>query len=1137
MDPSSIVTASLSLTGGIAKASLVLSQFVHDCRAAADDVDAICHEMQLLTAVLDTLSRSISRQRDDPLSEALVLQVSNTISGCAVVVEEIEQTIEEYGHDGVWISAKWAMFGKDDIHKLHEGLEVYTMALSIGLHAISLNTGEEIQGDTDMIQSYIEALRLNRDEVLARVNSIGERGPSVRNQTRLDQWIEQMAVLSSYAESTYKDTVVDHEEPAMNQTSPSLAPVQEEIPVTEEQSTSPSLPTAPDLSDLSPATSEELDESVTDPLEHISPVVRHPSTDNTSANGNAGVSVAREPPLPSPASTPSSPMIMAKVLYDFSAQQENELSILAGELVEIVEKKNSAYLAKVGDCLDWKPTLPEVADPKMDNSWEKGDPTPGAPVQHLPAPPYDAQQSLNKTTGGSSQRAMLPRNFASIRWLVALCAVSITASWLFKLGAVFDTPLTTSPHELHHVLKRFEDSLQQCKSLKTFPSRLDPQNRTVNPRWNRVSGQQRPVVLTNATFFDGTSVYPEPMDITFEKGLITRLAPTASSLTSAGFNALFEIYNVHLRFVTPGLVDMHSHHSLGVWPDTGGANDDVNEMQTEWGPMTPFVRVLDGLKAYDEAFMLIASGGITSSLILPGSANIMGGEGFAVKNARNSGEHREYVVEETLLEYGVPEEQRVRYMKLACGENPKDVYGHTRMGNAWILRAHLAKARELLTRQDDYCLAASVASTSSRSTQHDFVKAAGKFPAIPELESTVALLRGRVAFHNHCYLPEDMETMIRVTSEQDIKIKAFHHAIEAWQVPHMLKRKAENITIATFAEFSLYKWEAYSPSLAAGKILNDHGIPVAFKSDHGIAETNAKYLAYQAGVAHAFRLPEDKALQSITSIPAKALDLDYRIGYALPGYDADIVVWDSHPLAIGATPLQVFIDGVPQLESSKVKRSMGTTFKDPPSPSSGVPMVPPMRSLTTVTASLGMTEIVLSPDTGNGLIEPTRDAMKPENINFAKYGVQLQGKAFSRARMGGITRAVSPPTCMGGFLLGSDVGLHITLDSSAKLTYGTIGNSIAKLRKLITDGHGFLNATVFGEVATGKLPLIIHANNHWDIQQVIAVKMDFPSTKLVILGGAEAPLLSQQTIASMPWPWKLVGQQSMLGSTMLRQSV
>lgn len=136
-----------------------------------------------------------------------------------------------------------------------------------------------------------------------------------------------------------------------------------------------------------------------------------------------------------------------------------------------------------------------------------------------------------------------------------------------------------------------------------------------------------------------------------------------------------------------------------------------------------------------------------------------------------------------------------------------------------------------------------------------------------------------------------------------------------------LTEPLRNLTIATFAEFALYKKEAYAASLSAGKILNDHDIPVAYKSDHSMEDTSSKYLLLQSAVGHSFGLPADKALQAVTSVPAASLEIDDRVGYVRAGYDADIVVWDSHPLSIGATPKQVFIDGVPTLDPAKVEAS------------------------------------------------------------------------------------------------------------------------------------------------------------------------------------------------------------------------
>ncbi|GKT47977.1 uncharacterized protein ColSpa_08158 [Colletotrichum spaethianum] len=384
---------------------------------------------------------------------------------------------------------------------------------------------------------------------------------------------------------------------------------------------------------------------------------------------------------------------------------------------------------------------------------------------------------------------------------------------------------------------------------------------------------------------------------------------------------------------------------------------------------------------------------------------------------------------------------------------------------------------------------------------------------------------------------------------------------------------------------------------------------------------------FQAGVGHAFHLPEDKALQSVTSIPANAIDLGYRVGYARPGYDADLVVWDAHPLSIGATPLQVYIDGNPQLEHQIVQESMGTTFNEA-SAKEALPVTPKMRTelepekreafcsktkkakagfvingitntflenhpqmptvfrdvsrgnltlvisngavvclntpedcssavalvsanadvttldltnghvlpgLTALTASLGMVEIATEASTGDGNVDSKKDGNNPENLDFAKYGVQLEGKAFSRARIGGITRAITPPlseegtfvngvsvgiltrtdrTLLDGGVFRPEVALHVTIDEKAKVSVGTVSTAVKKLRKILVDGKGIHNETTFGEVASGKLPLIINANSHWDIQQIINIKKDFPDVNIVIQGGSEAPLVALELAES-----------------------
>lgn len=752
-------------------------------------------------------------------------------------------------------------------------------------------------------------------------------------------------------------------------------------------------------------------------------------------------------------------------------------------------------------------------------------------------------------------------------------------------------------------LQILEEGLQKCRDVRSLPVEytfpVSPARS--NPRWNAISGQNTSVLLKNATLFDGKGFVSGPVDILFTKGVVTSVSPTALQTITPPKDAA--VVDLQGKYVTPGLVDMHSHHLTIAWPDLEITVDD-NEMHSETGPLTPFVRSLDGMKPYDTATAQIASGGVTSSLILPGSANIIGGEAYPVKNVVAPGENGEEVVEEMLLEHGIPKSERRRYLKMACGENPKEVYGHTRMGSAWKFRKHMARGQDLVKQQDAWCLSAAAARDTGDEAAIAMLSKGGGFPEDLELDSTVAMLRGKININIHCYETEDFEDMLLHSEEFGFHISAFHHALSAWKVPELIKSSGQNITIATFSDFGLYKKEAYDANVYAGKILAEHGIPVAYKSDHVNEGTSAKYLLFQAANAHSFGLPEDLALQSVTSVPATSLQLDHRIGYAREGYDADLVVWDSHPLSLGATPLQVYIDGKATLDPEKVEESLSKKVavateevskvrptldehqreeackrvqdaerivitgisksylsSDDATTETNDKMTMVLQGgkvsclgpstqciyttsdtvinlqdghvlpgLTAFTAGLGLVEIETAPETGDGTVDTTIDPRNPDNVIYAKYGIHLDGRGFDRARMGGITRAITAPLMESGFLRGvsvgfkttsnvtgldtgifkEDVALHFAIGqiSRGQKTASTISAAISKLRKILTDNNGKEN--IYGRAANGDIPLLIHVQNKYDILQMVKVKQDYPSVNLVLVGAPEAHAVAEK---------------------------
>lgn len=319
-------------------------------------------------------------------------------------------------------------------------------------------------------------------------------------------------------------------------------------------------------------------------------------------------------------------------------------------------------------------------------------------------------------------------------------------------------------------------------------------------------------------------------------------------------------------------------------------------------PITPYVRILDGFNPSDKAIRIVASGGITSVLALPGSANVIGGEAYAFKLRPRATVSNE----DMLVQANNTEDTEWRWMKMACGENPKRIYGSllhmqpsTRLGMAHLLRKELTKAQTLMRQQDDWC----------HNAQHGRVDTV--FPEDIDLESLVALLRGQVLLNIHCYETYDIETLIRHSLEFNFTISAFHHALDAYRIPDILRRATNNITIATFADNWGYTKETYQSIPEAPNILYKAGVPLALKSDHPVL--NSQRLMFEAAKATHYGLPPQEAFRAVTSAPAHAMGLGHRIGSLKVGYDADIVIWDREPLALAAVPLQVIVDGVPLL--------------------------------------------------------------------------------------------------------------------------------------------------------------------------------------------------------------------------------
>lgn len=461
--------------------------------------------------------------------------------------------------------------------------------------------------------------------------------------------------------------------------------------------------------------------------------------------------------------------------------------------------------------------------------------------------------------------------------------------------------------------------LARCRSLDEKPGPPSSfHQRTESDRF--VSGTTS-VLILNATIWTGNQNGEEIIsgDVLLDRGLIKWIGEIPVEYRGTDL----EIIDAKGSWVTPGIIDVHSHMGVQSALELSGASDG-NSLK---GPILPWLRSLDGLNTHDSAIELAIAGGLTTSLILPGSANAIGGQGFAIKHRPT----KERTPSSWILEppYGLNGSEvdyslkpRWRHMKHACGENPARVYGQTRMDTMWNFRSAYAKAQEIKEAQDSFCFKA----------LNGQLTAPAKFPEDLQWEAAVDVLRGKVKVQTHCYEAVDLDDFVRLSNEFKFPIAAFHHAHETYLVPDALKRAYGNIPPASamFASFSRYKREAYRHSVFAPRILNDADLRVVMKSDH--AAIVSRYLLHEAQQAHYYGLPANIALRSVMSTAAEVLGYDHRIGYIREGYDADIVVWDSHPLQLGATPKQVFIDGIAQLTSPHIVEKSSLLQKAPVTP-------------------------------------------------------------------------------------------------------------------------------------------------------------------------------------------------------------
>jgi imidazolonepropionase-like amidohydrolase len=390
----------------------------------------------------------------------------------------------------------------------------------------------------------------------------------------------------------------------------------------------------------------------------------------------------------------------------------------------------------------------------------------------------------------------------------------------------------------------------------------------------------RTTVIRNATILTAAGPIIERGSILLQGGKVVAVGQSVNPPTDA------LVIDATGKWVTPGIIDTHSH--MGVYAAPGIESlQDGNEMTS---PNTAEVSAEHSIWPQDPQFDLALAGGITAMQILPGSANLFGGRGVTLKNVPSR-------TAEGMKFPGAP-----YGLKMACGENPKRLYGsrnaspQTRMGNvAGYRRAWQAASeyRESLRRW----------------------KASGSDPEKRparnlQLETLAGVLDGEILVHNHCYRADEMVTMINIAREFGYRITSFHHAVEAYKIRDLLA--ANNICASMWADWWGFKLEAYDGIRENIALVEQaKGCAIVHSDDaNGIQRLNQEAAkAMRAGWEAGIKIERADAVKWLTINPAKALGIDKVTGSLEAGKNADVVVWSSDPFSVYARAERVFIDG------------------------------------------------------------------------------------------------------------------------------------------------------------------------------------------------------------------------------------
>ena len=358
-------------------------------------------------------------------------------------------------------------------------------------------------------------------------------------------------------------------------------------------------------------------------------------------------------------------------------------------------------------------------------------------------------------------------------------------------------------------------------------------------------------------------------DIELKDGKIERIGRNLSNDSGS------EEFDAEGMYITPGLIDAHSH--IGLFNESmRWEGEDGNE---EFDPVTPDMNAVDGINPFDISFREALEGGVTTASTGPGSANVIGGSFVTISLYGN-------IVDNMVI-------QSPASMKCAFGENPKGVYGQkgkapvTRMGVAAILRETIVKAENYIARKED----------AQYKGEH--------FDIDPKMEAMIPVIEKDIPLKAHAHRADDICTAIRIAKEFNVKL-TLEHCTEGHLIADYIAEEGLSAQVGpTFG--SRTKVELTNKSFETAKILSERGVKVSIITDHPVIPQQSLNMC--AAMAVKAGMDEFEALKAITLNPAQTLGIDHLKGQLKEGLDADIVIWDQHPLDLQASTVRVYVKG------------------------------------------------------------------------------------------------------------------------------------------------------------------------------------------------------------------------------------